>query len=176
MRLEPFVTETGCCRIPPSAVLSGPEREALAFLLPLSDDYPDIELWFRSKVVPGLRFGTRSLLRVERQGELVGLGIGKREPQEKKICTVRVASHYAGRGVGVRLFDGLLKWLDTDKPHLTVSEQKLTAFERIFDWYGFDLTSVQIGKYKPNCKELGYNDDVSVLARARSSYEIALLS
>jgi ribosomal protein S18 acetylase RimI-like enzyme len=100
------------------------EREALAFLIPLSHDYPGIESWFRCKVVPGLRTGSRLLRRVERHGQLVGLAIGKREPGENKICSVRIAPSYFGRGLGVRLFDEVLHWLNDDRPHLTVSEGK----------------------------------------------------
>ena len=82
--------------------LSAKEAEALAFLLPLSDDYPGIDHWYLTKVVPGLHAGTRYLFRVERGEELVGIGIGKIEAHERKICTVRVAPHFANRGIGVR--------------------------------------------------------------------------
>lgn len=133
---------------------------ALAFLLPLSEDYPGIATWFMSKVVPGMRKETRFLLPVEREDQLVGLGIAKDEDGERKICTVRVAPSHAGRGIGVRLFDGLLKWLDEDRPHLTVSTTKLPQFERIFDYYGFDMTSAHEGLYVPRAVELGYNEQV----------------
>lgn len=133
------------------------EAEALHFILPLSDDYPGIERWFREKVVPGLRTGNRFLLRVERNGQLVGVGIAKQEDEEKKICTVRVAPEHFGRGLGIRIFDGLLRWLDEDSPHLTVSSTKMPAFERIFDWYGFNLTTIRNGLYLPDRAELGYN-------------------
>src|SRR3569832_1395079 len=130
--------------------LNSDENEALAFLLPLSQDYPNIDRWFRLTVVPGLRGGTRWRICVERHGSVVGVGIGKREPDERKICTVRVAPSYFGRGVGPRLFDSLLRWLETDQPHLTVSERKLPAFERIFERYGFKFTSSHAGLYVPN--------------------------
>lgn len=141
-----------------SAELTDQERRALAFLLPLSADYPGIDRWFELKVVPGLRSGSRYLLQMERDGVLVGLGIAKNEDDERKICTVRVAPSYAGRGMGLRLFDGLLKWLDDDRPHLTVTQSKLPAFERIFDYYGFAVTSAQQGLYVPHAVELGYNE------------------
>lgn len=144
------------CRAP--VELTDQERRALAFLLPLSDDYPGIDRWFALKVVPGLRRGTRYLLPMERDGVLVGLGIAKNEENERKICTVRVAPSYAGRGMGVRLFEGLLKWLDDDRPHLTVTQSRLPAFERIFDYYGFAVTSAQQGLYVPQAVELGYNE------------------
>lgn len=148
----------------PNAALHGllplhpAEQEALAFLVPLSADYPGIDQWYRRKVIPGVRDGSRLLLRVERAGQLVGLGIAKREHGEQKICTVRVAPSHAGRGIGVRIFDELLKWLDVDRPHLTISDAKLPAFERIFDYYGFALTSQHPGLYVPTACELGYND------------------
>ena len=138
------------------------EARALAFLLPLSEDYPHIANWFTHRVVPGLRCGTRRLLPVERDGELVGLGIAKNEAGERTICTVRVAPSHTGRGIGVRLFDGLLKWLDDDQPHLTVSAEKLPLFERIFDYYRFDFTSERAGVYLPNKVELGYNEPCKV--------------
>ncbi|WP_310354695.1 GNAT family N-acetyltransferase [Methylobacterium sp. BE186] len=135
--------------------------EALHFILPLSHDYPGIERWFRSKVAPGLKDGTRHLLRVERDGKLAGLGIAKFDGKERKICTVRISPDYVGRGIGLRIFDGLLKWLDTDQPHLTISESKIQSFERIFDWYGFKLTATKSGLYVPNRNELLYNDQES---------------
>ncbi|MCA0015023.1 GNAT family N-acetyltransferase [Mesorhizobium sp. B292B1B] len=139
-------------------ILLPSEAEALRFLLPLSNDYPGIDRWFATKVVPGLRVGSRTLLRIERDGDLVGLGIAKKEDNERKICTVRIAPSHAGKGIGVRIFDRLLMWLDDDKPHLTVSSEKLPLFERIFDYYGFDLTSKNHGLYLPRSVELGYNE------------------
>lgn len=147
-----------------SVALRDEERQALAFLIPLSDDYPGIESWFRTKVVPGLRNDSRLLLRVERHSQLIGVAIGKRGPEENKICTVRIAPSHFGRGIGVRLFDGVLRWLNDDKPHLTVSESRLPAFERIFDFYNFNLTSVQQGLYVPDASELAYNEGPKVLS------------
>ncbi|GCE90266.1 MULTISPECIES: GNAT family N-acetyltransferase [Acetobacteraceae] len=144
-----------------STTLSAKEKEALAFLIPLSQDYPGIENWFIRKVVPGLRDGTRLLLRIERENVLVGIGIGKYDHTERKICTVRISPQYAGRGLGLRIFDNLLRWLDTDQPHLTVTDHRLPIFERIFNYYGFNLTSHQKGLYVPNASELSYNETAS---------------
>jgi len=135
------------------------EEEVLRFLLPLSADYPGIENWFRRKVVPGLRVGERYIHRVERDGQLIGVGIAKNSETEKKICTVRVMPEHFGRGAGVRIFDNLLRWIDDDRPHLTVSEGKLPAFERIFDHYGFNETSQRNGLYVPGRFEFGFNEN-----------------
>lgn len=148
--------------------LSEREQEALQFICPLSEDYPDIVGWYVNKVVPGLRTGSRFLLPVHREGKLVAVGIAKNDGFERKICTVRVAPHHAGRGLGLRVFDGLLKWLDNDQPGLTVSATKLPAFERIFDWYGFRLTGVENGLYVPGRQEIGYNDAISTKENSQS--------
>jgi hypothetical protein len=142
----------------PPLLLTADEQGAINFLLPLSEDYPDFELWFRTKVVPGLHLGTRRIFRIERKGDLVGIGIAKREESEKKICTVRIAQRYFGRGLGLKIFDGCLSWLDTDRPYLTVSEQKLPMFHRIFESYGFTQTSSQRGRYIPLITEFSYNE------------------
>ncbi|MBY5385216.1 GNAT family N-acetyltransferase [Rhizobium leguminosarum] len=139
--------------------LRSDEEEVLNFLLPLSEDYPSIENWFRSKVVPGLRKRERYIHRVERDGQLIGVGIAKKGLTEKKICTVRVLPEHFGRGAGVRIFDSLLRWLDDDRPHLTVSEGKLPAFERLFDHYGFSETWQRDGLYVPGRFELGFNEN-----------------
>ncbi|MBA8838428.1 GNAT family N-acetyltransferase [Ochrobactrum sp. RH2CCR150] len=150
-----------------SLPLSSGEQEALQFIGILSEDYPDIQNWYLQKVVPGLRTGTRFLLPFYRDGKLVAVGIAKNDGFERKICTVRVAPHHAGRGLGLKVFDGLLRWLDDDRPGLTVSAEKLPVFERIFDWYGFKLTGVENGLYVPGRQEIGYNN--AIFANNRQS-------
>ena len=93
--------------------LTTAEREVLEFLLPLSPDYPGIERWFTGKVVPGLRSGSRCIVRHDRYGQIAALGIAKAEMGETKICTVRIAPEFAGRGMGIRVFDELTSWLGT---------------------------------------------------------------
>lgn len=141
----------------PGALLLPHELSALEFVSSLSSDYPELDIWFRTKVVPGLRVGTRKIVRMERNGALVGVGIAKKE-DERKICTVRIAPAHFGRGYALKIFDECLRWLDTDMPYLTVSEGKLPAFERIFNYYGFVHTSSQIGRYKTGVTEFAYNE------------------
>ncbi|MCK1298145.1 N-acetyltransferase [Bradyrhizobium sp. 24] len=140
------------------ATITPHENEALAFLLPLSADYPGFEDWYLTRVVPGLRNRSRQLVRIERDGSLIGVGIGKKDETESKICTVRIAESHFGRGLGLRVFDALLDWLGSDRPHLTVSESKLPAFERIFEYYKFQMTSAHTGLYVRDAVELAYNE------------------
>jgi GNAT superfamily N-acetyltransferase len=136
------------------------ELEVLSFILPLSRDYPGIEKWFLKKVAPGMRAGSRFILPVHRYGKIVAVGIAKNDGLEKKICTVRVAPTYEGRGLGVRVFDGLLRWLNTDRPSLTVSERNLSKYSRLFDYYGFMETSATRGVYLPHSLEHGFNESL----------------
>jgi len=137
------------------------EREALAFVLPLSPDYPEIKDWFVAKVVPGLRAGTRRLVRIDRHGKIAALGIAKAEDGEAKVCTVRIAPEFVGRGMGIRVFDDLMNWLGTNRPLATVSVTKLGDFQRIFDHYGYRMTSVCNGLYVPGRAEYLFNEPLS---------------
>jgi len=133
-------------------------QESLEFLLPISDSYPNIEKWFQNIVVPGLGDGTRKLFIQRSAGVIIALGIAKRTETEKKICTVRVAPSYVGKGIGVRIFKEAMQWLGTDMPHLTVSEDRLPDFERIFRHFNYKLTSTSKGKYLPGKVEYLYNE------------------
>ncbi|WP_315921126.1 GNAT family N-acetyltransferase [Mesorhizobium sp. SP-1A] len=133
------------------------ELRVMNFMLPMSGDYPNIERWYLDKVVPGIRAGTRHFVKVERHGQLVALGIAKNEADEKKICTLRVAPEYVGRGMGFLIMDDMLRWLDEDQPHATVGAHKLPLFQRMFDHYGFDVTSQKADLYVPSKIEVGFN-------------------
>ncbi len=133
--------------------------QVLNFILPLSQQYPQIEDWFGSKVISGLKAGTRKISIITRNNEIAALGIAKDE-EEKKICTVRVASKYIGKGFGIKVFDELLEWLDTPNPILTVGEEKLPQFSKIFDHYGFKLSSSHMSLYQVGKTELIFNEKV----------------
>ncbi|MBB1397141.1 GNAT family N-acetyltransferase [Pseudoalteromonas sp. SG44-8] len=139
------------------------EIDALEFLLPISNSYPDLQSWYEDRVVPGLTSGTRKLFIHRREGKVVAVGIAKKTRDEKKVCTVRVAPEYSGRGLGVKIFIEAMSWLETDKPHLTVSECKFAEFERIFKFFGYRMTSTVNGLYVPNKVEYLFNETKSLI-------------
>lgn len=143
-------------------------REVFEFLHPLSDAYPNIGQWYMGKVVPGWGV-TRHVTIIRRHGDIAALGIAKDEHGEKKICTVRVAPVYEGRGMGIRVMDQLMEWLNTDAPLATVSEEKMPDFDKIFTKYGFQLTSVVNGLYRPNSIEYMFNECSSPLMELKRS-------
>lgn len=140
-------------------------KRVLSFLSPLSTSYPQIGRWFNTKVVPGVWNGTRHIVRIERDGQLIAVGIAKKEGNEHKICTIRVAPAYEGKGFGIRVLNSLMEWLDTNLPLATVSEENMPCFERIFARYGFMLTSVENGLYRPGKLEFVFNHPLSPMMR-----------
>lgn len=141
------------------------EAESLDFLSCLSGGYPGIDGWFINKVVPGLSNGTRKLFIYRRDEKVVALCIAKKSETELKVCTVRVIPEYAGKGLGIKLFKDAMNWLETDKPHLTVSEERLSDFTRIFEYFGYKLTSTHNGLYLPGKVEYFYNEPLSLKVR-----------
>jgi|SRR5471030_28249 len=157
-------TEPSDTDISKSTLTTSFDSENIIFLEPLSLDYQGIEKWYFKKVVPGLAAGTRKLIRIERDGRIVAMGIAKKEDAELKICTVRVLPEYEGKGIGIRIFRDLMSWLGTSKPLLSVSQDKILDFERIFEYYGFQLTSSHLGIYRTGMVEYFYNETILISA------------
>ena len=63
----------------------------------------------------------------------------------------------AGKGIGIRIIDGLLEWLEVDRPHFTIGDHRYPAFEKIFDAYDWRQTAQANGLYVPNKRELLFN-------------------
>lgn len=66
--------------------------------------------------------------------------------------------NYQNKGIGIHLFERSFEALNTRMPFLSVSEEKLLSFKRIFDYYGFKLTSIKNSYYRNNKKEYFYNE------------------
>jgi len=118
--------------------------------------YPDFNFWYKEKVIPGIINRTRDLIMEYRDGIIAGISIVKHE--EKKLCTLRVLDPYLNKGIGLKLFDSCFSVLETEKPFLTVSEEKLPEFEKLFKYYGFKLTSIHKDLYRKNKIEYFYNE------------------
>jgi len=119
--------------------------------------YPNFEGWFFNQVVPEIKTGNRQLLIESRNDQVAGIAIVN-TGYEKKLCTLRVAEQFQNRGLGIRLFERCFEVLETNKPFLTVSEEKLPEFQRVFDYYGFEMTSVKNDIYRKGKKEFYFNE------------------
>lgn len=119
--------------------------------------YPRHNEWYKG-VVQELRDGTeREMIIVYDSKTIAGVSILKKSQIEKKICSLRVAKEYRGKGIGTSLFKKSLEFLETDKPILTVSQGKKEEFQKIFNYFGFSLEQTYYGKYMPTLNEYCYN-------------------
>ncbi len=154
--------------IPPSSLIIQETRiqntqfEIFTFLVEASQYYPSFHEWYFNKVVPDVQNGNRKIVSEIRDGKIAGIAILKDTREEKKICTLRISPDFQNRGIGVRLFKKSFEILQTNKPFLTVSEEKLPEFQKIFDYFNFELTSVADGKYRNGKKEYIFNSYPSV--------------
>lgn len=119
--------------------------------------YPNFDDWFFHKVVPEIERGERQLLIESRNNQIAGLAIVK-TGSENKLCTLRIVESFQNKGLGLKLFERCFEELNTCKPFLTVSEEKLPEFERIFKYYGFKLTNTKSDIYRSGKKEFYFNE------------------
>lgn len=126
-------------------------------LIHLSSFYPSFAHWYDCKVVPGLRRGDRTLVLRYFNGPLGGIAITKDDGLEKKLCCLRVLPHLNGSGLGLRLFEDAFQVLSTEKPLLSVSDEQLLKFHRIFTHFGFVHGKRYDDLYRVGCVEHSYN-------------------
>lgn len=122
----------------------------------MSLSYPQFDIWFK-KVLLGIQLGERSILLEYRQDNLAGIAILKNNKEEKKLCCLRVLSPYEGSGVGIKLFNRAFDELNTKSPLLSITNEKLINFERIFDYYGFKIEEKYPDLYLPDKTEISFN-------------------
>lgn len=130
---------------------------AIDNLRELSGYYPDFDSWLSRRVLPGIISGERSILLEKSRGTLGGIAIVKDTPLEQKLCCLRVLPENQGSGVGLRLFERAFDALQNRSPLLSVSEERLGSFSRIFKYYGFELTEEYPDFYRPLKSEFSFN-------------------
>jgi ribosomal protein S18 acetylase RimI-like enzyme len=123
--------------------------------------YPDFKKWFITKVKPGLcgKIPERELILLiaPDSGSIAGFAILKKTGKESKICTFRISEGWRNGGAGQKLMKACLKYLDTDKPLITVSEKCKGSFEKIFKQFNFVQTQEICDLYVTGSKEYVYN-------------------
>lgn len=129
----------------------------LKYLTDLSGFYPEFNSWLYNKMIPGIVSGERSILLEHRRGTLSGLAILKNSEFEQKLCCLRVLPEFQGSGVGLRLFERAFELLNNDRPLLSVAEEQIPVFQKLFNYYGFELEKKYTGYYRPLKDELSFN-------------------
>lgn len=138
--------------------------EVFNALASLDEFYPDFYSWFYKTVVPGALSGERKILTEFHDGELSAVAIIKNTQEEKKLCNLTVLPKFQNKGIGLRLFKRVFEDLGSETPFLTVSEEKYSEFKRLFDHYGFEVTSVKEGVYRTGKLEFFLNERNSNLS------------
>ncbi len=118
--------------------------------------YPNFYEWYHNNVIPSLINGDKEFIFEFASEKIVGLSIIKHS--EKKLCHLSIFDEHKNRGYGLRLFEKSFISLKTDKPFLTVSEEKYLEFKKIFDYYGFELTDKKLNLYRENKMEYFFNE------------------
>jgi len=117
--------------------------------------YPEFDKWYYNNVVPSVINGDKEFVFEIRNEKIVGVAIIKHS--EKKLCHLSIFEEYKNKGYGLSLFEKVFYKLDTNKPYLTVSEEKYTEFKKIFNYYGFELSDCKRDVYRKNKIEYYFN-------------------
>jgi hypothetical protein len=124
---------------------------------PISQFYPGFKDWFWDKVVPGVVEGNDEIILAEERNELVGVSIIKKTG-EKKLRALRINPKFQKTGKGLYLIDESLKRLNVDKPIVSVAEEMIHDFSRIFiNRYNFNISHVYKGLYRKEKLEYEFN-------------------
>ena len=141
------------------SVLDNPSYlyDIYSVLLESQEWYPEIFKWYFKKFVPNMINGKRHIIKYHVGSDMTGIALLKKEDNEKKICTFRVKSKYRRNGIGKRLFGKCVEILNTERPMITVSAERLCYFKNIFKYYDLKLEQVLEGYYRENSSEYVFN-------------------
>ncbi len=116
------------------------------FLLESTHLYPDIDNWWKQKVLPDVHQGTRVIFVLKKDNLIKGLFIGKKGTNSK-VCTLRLKSDVQKNGFGKTLVsEGLRHIVDgsTKNITVTVSEAAESSAAQFFESLGFrNIASVR---------------------------------
>lgn len=103
----------------------------------VSGFYPDFSGWVSRKVVPGIINGDREIIIALNAEKQIGYSVIKNTVKEKKICTLYVEPEARSQHIGTALLNISKIRLKEDHPLITVSEDRVHFFEKLFNGSGF---------------------------------------
>lgn len=134
------------------------QREIYKFLCRLVFEYQGFRNWYQALYTEKFELKyNREIIICEDQFRIVGVAIIKNDLQEKKICTLRVAREYQHQGIGHNLVEMCMQLLHTDQPMITLHKNKLNQFEKLLNYYNFELKQTQKHYYNFFSTELVFN-------------------
>lgn len=123
----------------------------------LNSDYPDFDNWYNNKVLTGISLKQREVIIYAVKGSFAGVCILKNDTLEKKISTIRVLPKYQKNGIGDEMFQDAFKILETEKPIITIPENRYFQFKKLVMKYNFKLDNKSDMYLRNNNKELFFN-------------------
>jgi len=141
----------------PQEIIQKLLNDILILSLLVKDDYPDYKEWYTKKQVPGLYDGTRNIIIAHIKDKIVGFVSLKKTKEEKKICTFYVEKTYRKNEIGTILVEKAIKYLETEKPLITIPMNKLNQFIKISNKYNWEITDIKENLYRTNTPEVIVN-------------------
>ncbi len=140
----------------PNALRQSASARIRAFLHDLNCNYPHFDEWLNN-VLLKTATDERTIVMCLDDERIAGLVILKDTADEKKICTLRVASGYRRRGVGTSLIGISQQILGTEKPLITVSDEHINVFRHFLSRFGFVQKSQVKSVYNYGHNEYYFN-------------------
>ena len=135
--------------------------EILKVTLPVKEDYPEYKDWFLNKQVKGINID-RDIIFAVYNNEIVGVSSIKGDSNEKKICTLYVKKCFRKNSIGTNLVNLSCEELETDKPLITISSNKLYDYRKIILERDWECNEVIDDLYKLNSDEYVFNGSLYI--------------
>jgi predicted transcriptional regulator/N-acetylglutamate synthase-like GNAT family acetyltransferase len=146
-------------------ITNGMYQHDLKRLVEIVDDkYPGIDIWFKKKVLPGLKEKERFAYLVYHKNNPIGSAIIKKG-EEAKLCSMRIAPEYEQKGIGSLLISLMGREIRNyaGKVHFTAPESTYIKYKSFFDNWGFKCTGQAGMQYRLFDKELFCEADAQEL-------------
>jgi len=124
----------------------------------LNKIYPGYKDWYYNKHVKGCLDLNRNIIFIRNnEDKIIGISSLKKTDEEKKICTLFILEPYRNKGIKKILLEESFKYLATEKPLITISEENLDIFKNTVEEYNWELVEIVDGIYKSNSREFCFN-------------------
>ena len=122
--------------------------------------YPDYYKWFYQKNIPRILNGEGDAIFYLDGFNVVGLSMMKKDELESKICTLLINEEYRKKGYSKQILEDSFEYLGTDKPLITIPENRLDEFKNIINTYEWKETKIITDYYSP---EVIFNQKIKSL-------------
>jgi hypothetical protein len=127
--------------------------------------YPSFHAWYWDKVVPDTMSGNRKIFISLTQEKISGIVIAKRTQSERKLCTIWTPRSFRHSGVATRILRNAIDWLGSERPLISIPEDRISEFRPLVTRWNFSCTQVLRSYYRPGMIEFVFNGCLSTACR-----------